>query len=155
MDMLRLLMNPAIRDSATKMAAAFQEAGIDMSKVRALVVCRMNIHLPSSMLPLGHGAVAHDGGPQETSRGQVAWTTHLIRSALAICLFIVLARYHTDFYIVTHCSANIQRSLRTEYCAESPSELHVLPHSRIWMTRAPHLRETVMVRVMPEKGELL
>lgn len=72
MDMLRLLMNPAIRDSATKMAAAFQEAGIDMSKVRASDVCRMNIHLPSSAVPLGHGAVTDDGGPQETSRGQVA-----------------------------------------------------------------------------------
>lgn len=35
MEMMRLLIKPEIRESAMKMAAAFQEAGIDMSKVRA------------------------------------------------------------------------------------------------------------------------
>ncbi len=48
MDMLRLLMNPDIRDSATKMAAAFQEAGIDMSKVRdfglASAACTLTVY---------------------------------------------------------------------------------------------------------------
>ncbi|OJT13393.1 hypothetical protein TRAPUB_10159 [Trametes pubescens] len=47
MDMLRLLMNPDIRDSATKMAAAFQEAGIDMSKdmVQSLMTVDLKKHL--------------------------------------------------------------------------------------------------------------
>lgn len=104
MDMLRLLMNPDIRDSATKMAAAFHEAGIDMSKVRVVVVRELHMHLSSSAAPLGYGAVTHDGRPQKTSRGQVAYhrdhSAHFIRFALVVCLFIVLARYHTDFYIV-------------------------------------------------------